>query len=66
MPFPELALRKTREYLLIEQSEVLLERHQRRLGDHWESADFVCLDDIVTLESLAIDLPLAEVYRRVF
>lgn len=52
------------EILLIEQDRPEVEVH-RRIGDLWPSWRVAGLDDRVTLESLGLALPLAEIYATV-
>jgi len=55
-----------RDYLLIEQAKVMVEHFQLTEGGVWTSQVYTSLDDVVTLSSINIRLPLAEAYRRVF
>jgi Uma2 family endonuclease len=50
-----------REYLLIAQDRVHVERYTRR-GEEWELAEFGSLDDVLRLESIRCDVPLRGIY----
>jgi Uma2 family endonuclease len=54
-----------REYVLIEQNEVLVETF-RSSGSIWESRSYDNLDAAASLESVSLTIPLAEIYRLVF
>lgn len=54
-----------REYILIAQDEVLVERHARR-GEEWVLAAFSNLDDVLRLESIGCAVSLRDIYERVF
>ena len=51
-----------REYVLVAQHRVLVERY-RRSGDLWTFAAFESLEDALDLESVGASLSLAEVYE---
>lgn len=53
-----------RDYLLIEQSAVDVE-HRWRAGDQWSSARKTALDDVIQLNSIEVDLKVADLYARV-
>ncbi len=53
-----------RDYLLIEQSAVDVE-HRRRSGDQWSSDRKTSLHDVIRLESIGVDLEIADLYLRV-
>lgn len=52
------------EYLLIEQDEPFIERYSRQ-PQGWLLSDFQGLEPSVTLDSVGIELPMAEIYRNV-
>jgi Uma2 family endonuclease len=54
-----------RHLVLIEQNCVGVEHWRRLPADHWEVEHFRDVNDTVRLESLNIELPLAEVYSGV-
>lgn len=54
-----------REYLLIEQDRVGVEQH-RRAGDSWGLSTFESIDQTLVLESVPVELSLADMYRKVF
>jgi len=54
------------EYLLVSQIEPYVEQyHKLDQGDRWELQICDRLDQILTLQSLNIELPMQEIYRRV-
>ena len=54
------------EYLVVSQSETYVEQYLRlEKGDRWQLQTYDQLDQIITLESLKVELPLQEIYRRV-
>ncbi len=54
------------EYLVVSQAEPYVEQYLRlEKGDRWQLQTYDQLDQIITLESLKIELPLQEIYRRV-
>ena len=54
------------EYLVVSQTEAYVEQYLRlEQGDRWQLQTYDQLDQIITLESLKIELPLQEIYRRV-
>jgi Uma2 family endonuclease len=50
--------------LLIEQDEPFIE-HYSRQSQGWLLSDFQGLEPSVTLDSVGIELPMAEIYRNV-
>lgn len=54
-----------REYLLVSQHRVLVERYSRGQGGHWILSSFEDLADQVELESVGCTLALAEVYDKI-
>ncbi|HZW35127.1 MAG TPA: Uma2 family endonuclease [Isosphaeraceae bacterium] len=53
-----------REYVLISQDQVLVERYIRQ-GDDWVLTEFRNLDDRLRLTSIDCEIPLREIYARV-
>lgn len=53
-----------RDYLLIEQSAVDVERRWRT-GDQWSSSRTSSLKDVIRLESIEVELEVADLYARV-
>lgn len=54
------------EYVLIEPKELLVEQHVRGPNEVWRSRDHTSGADVVNLHAVTVDLPLQEIYRRVF
>lgn len=52
-----------REYILVAQDQVLIERYVRR-GEDWLLTAFDNLDDVLRLESIGCDVPLRQVYAK--
>ncbi len=57
-------LTSLREYILVAQDEVGVERY-RRQGMEWQPTEFRSLEDVVSLTSIDCELPLDDIYRRV-
>ena len=57
-------LASLREYVLVEQKEVHVERYLRQ-GTQWVPSEFRSLDDVLRLLSINCELPLREIYERV-
>ena len=53
-----------REYILVAQDEVFVERYLRQ-GDVWELTDLDHLDDTLSLVSIDCHVPLREIYARI-
>jgi len=54
------------EYLVVSQAEPYVEQYLRlEKGDRWQLQTYDQLDQIISLESLKVELPLQEIYRRV-
>lgn len=53
-----------REYLLVEQDEPFIERYSKQTQG-WLLSDFNNLEQSILLESVGIELPMAEIYRGV-
>ena len=58
-------LASLREYVLIAQDKVLVERFTRQ-GEDWVLTELSRLDEILRLDSIGCAVPLREVYDRVF
>jgi Uma2 family endonuclease len=57
-------LASLKEYVMVAQDEINVERYTRR-GDDWVLSEFTSLDDILRLESINCEVPLREIYDRV-
>ena len=55
-----------REYLLIEQQRVWMECHRRNEHGSWSPVVYDSLDQVAQLTAVPVELPLVEVYRKVF
>jgi Uma2 family endonuclease len=53
-----------REYVLVSQDAVLVERFTRQEGG-WLRTVYLRRDDVLPLESVGVEVPLSEVYARV-
>jgi Uma2 family endonuclease len=53
-----------RDYLLVEQNAVDVE-HRWRTGDEWSSDRKTSLEDVIRLESIDVELRIADLYARV-
>ena len=53
-----------RDYLLIEQNTIDVE-HRWRDGDQWSSERKTSLEDVIRLNSIEVDLRIADLYARV-
>ncbi len=51
-------------YLILDQERVFATWHSRA-GQSWQTRQYSDLGDVIPLEPLGVELPLAEVYRRV-
>lgn len=52
------------EYLLVRQNKVFVERYSKQ-GEIWTYSDFDGLDQSISLESMNIELAIAEIYRNI-
>ncbi|NMG08761.1 Uma2 family endonuclease [Brasilonema sp. UFV-L1] len=52
------------EYLLVEQDEPFIERYSKQ-AQGWLLSDFNSLEGSISLESVGIELPIAEIYRGI-
>jgi Uma2 family endonuclease len=57
-------LASLREYVLIAQDKILVERYTRQ-GEDWLRADFRSLDESLRLSSIDCEIPLREIYAKV-
>lgn len=57
-------LTSLREYILVSQGEVEVERY-RRQGTEWQPTEFRSLEDVLSLTSIDCELSLDDIYRRV-
>jgi Uma2 family endonuclease len=57
-------LSSLREYVLIAQDKVLVERYTRQ-GDQWLLTEFKSLDDILPLTSIGCEIALREIYALI-
>ena len=57
-------LASLREYVLVAQDKVLVERYTRQ-GEDWLRADFRSLDESLRLDSIDCEIPLREIYAKV-
>ena len=53
------------EYVLIAQSEPLVEVHRRTDSGDWTKTKYQAIDASIRLDSLAIDIPAAKLYAKV-
>ncbi|MGI8505104.1 MAG: Uma2 family endonuclease, partial [Hassallia sp.] len=58
------SIKSFREYLLIEQDEPFIERYSKQTQG-WLLSDFNDLERSIPLESVGIELAIAEIYRGV-
>jgi Uma2 family endonuclease len=52
------------EYLLVEQDEPFVERYSKQ-AQGWLLSDFNGLEQSISLDSVGVELPMAEIYRGV-
>jgi hypothetical protein len=52
------------EYLLVAQDEVFIEKYSK-LSQGWLFSDFNNLEKSISLDSIVVELPIAEIYRGV-
>jgi len=57
-------LESLREYVLVSQDKVLVERFARQ-GDEWLLAEFSRLEDVLRLASIGCEAPLREIYAKI-
>ena len=57
-------LTSLREYILVSQDEVGVERY-RRQGTEWQPTEFRSLEDVLSLTSIDCELSLDDIYRRI-
>ena len=54
-----------REYLLVSQHKVRVERYLRQPDGQWMIYDYTQPDGVVRLESVGIELPIAQIYEGI-
>ena len=57
-------LESLKEYVLVAQDEVLVERYSRQ-GDIWQLSDWTSMDETLSLASIDCHVPLREIYARI-
>ena len=58
-------LPSVKEYVLVSQSEPLIERYTRLSDETWAQADFVGLDATFTLATVKVSIPMSYIFRGV-
>ena len=59
------AIESLREYVLISQDHVLVERFALNADGQWALLDYRTLDDILILDSISCQIKLSEIYARI-
>ncbi len=54
-----------REYLLVDQAKAHVERHTKQPNGTWSLWETDSLDDVIRLESIAVTLPVSEIYLKI-
>jgi len=54
-----------REYLLVDQAKAHVERHSKQNDGTWLLWETDSLNDVIRLESIAVTLPVAEIYFKI-
>jgi Uma2 family endonuclease len=57
-------LESLKEYVLVAQDEVFVERYSRQ-GDIWQLSDWTSIDETLSLASIDCHVPLREIYARI-
>jgi Uma2 family endonuclease len=57
-------LESLKEYVLVAQDEVFVERYSRQ-GEVWELSDWTSMDETLSLASIDCHVPLREIYARI-
>jgi Uma2 family endonuclease len=57
-------LESLKEYVLVSQDEVFVERYSRQ-GEIWQLSDWTSMDEMLSLESIDCHVPLREIYARI-
>jgi Uma2 family endonuclease len=57
-------LESLKEYVLVAQDEVFVERYLRQ-GDIWQLSDWTSMDETLSLASIDCHVPLREIYTRI-
>jgi Uma2 family endonuclease len=59
------SIESLREYVLVDQNQVLVEQYTRQADNTWTLRDYLSLDAELKLDSLGVSLPLNRIYDRV-
>lgn len=59
------AIPSFREYLLVDQAKVHVERHTKQPDGTWSLWETDSLDSVIRLESVAVTLPVSEIYFKI-
>jgi Uma2 family endonuclease len=54
-----------REYLLVDQAKAHVERHSKQQDGTWSLWETDSLDEVIRLESIAVTLPVTEIYLKI-
>jgi Uma2 family endonuclease len=54
-----------REYLLVDQAKVHVERHTKQQDGTWSLWETDSSDDVIQMESIAVTLPVSEIYLKI-
>ncbi len=54
-----------REYVLVEQNEIFIERHEKTQSGDWARKEYVTADATLELSSIDFRIALSEIYYRV-
>jgi Uma2 family endonuclease len=58
-------LPSVKEYVLVSQNEALVERYTRQADETWAQTDFVGLEATMTLATVKVSVPMADIFRSV-
>jgi Uma2 family endonuclease len=59
------SIESLREYILVNQNQVLVEQYTRQPDNIWTLCDYQSLDGELKLESIGVSIPLLRIYDRV-
>ena len=59
------AMATVRDYVIIAQDRLLVQRYTRQPGEKWLLEIFESVDAVLRLESIGVAVPLSEIYERV-
>jgi Uma2 family endonuclease len=59
------AIATLQDYVLVSQSEVRVEQYTRQENNLWVVRDYETLDDVLTIASISVSLPMRAIYNRV-